>query len=460
MGSVASPCRSRSVGRGGRRGAGPASAALLTSTTSGAAGERAGEPRRLERFEIGGARQVRVDRLELAGGLQQERGRLAAALHANAICARSRSTRARWSRRAPPVSAVARSARASSSAPASYFVCAAASARCARRDGSGVSAAARSRKAAAAARPPRAWARPAARSSSRGDVLVGAGRRPARCQARRSGSTSASVASASARCTSRRCSRRCRPVDRRAHERMAKAHPAVDLDQPGAPRPARAPRPVIPSRSAARHSKRRIADRLGRGDQQQPPGVLGQRLEPLQEALLDPALERERAAATRSRPPAARPTARAAARAAPAGCRASRRRAGRRPARPAAPGSPRPAASRASASSSPSTTSSGRPVELVARLARGEQHARPTPPAACAPRTPTPARRLGPAIARRRSRTAAGAPAPPRRAGSSVARPTRNRSGTAPALSPNVVASASRCGAGSRSSRSSSGAHS
>ena len=46
-----------------------------------AAGERAGEPGRLERFEIGGARPVRVDRLELAGGLQQERGSVAAALH-------------------------------------------------------------------------------------------------------------------------------------------------------------------------------------------------------------------------------------------------------------------------------------------------------------------------------------------------------------------------------------------
>ena len=34
IGSVASPCRRRSLGRGGRRGAGPASAALLTSITS------------------------------------------------------------------------------------------------------------------------------------------------------------------------------------------------------------------------------------------------------------------------------------------------------------------------------------------------------------------------------------------------------------------------------------------
>ena len=72
--------------------------------------------------------------------------------------------------------------------------------------GSSVSAAARSRKAAAAAKPPRDWARPAARSSS---AATSSSRPPvasARCQARGSGSTSGSVASANARCTVRRSS--------------------------------------------------------------------------------------------------------------------------------------------------------------------------------------------------------------------------------------------------------------
>ena len=40
-----------------------------------------------------------------------------------------------------------------------------------------------------------------------------------------------------------------------------------------------------------------------------------------------------------------------------------------------------------------------------------------------------------------------------------VARATRKRSGAAPALTPNVISSASRCGPGSRSTKSCSGAH-
>ena len=64
------------------------------------------------------------------------------------------------------------------------------------------------------------------------------------------------------------------------------------------------------------------------------------------------------------------------------------------------------------------------------------------------------------ATARRRRRTAADAPRPRPRTGSAPPGPTRNRSGAAPALSPNTISSACRCGAGSRSSRSSIGPHS
>jgi hypothetical protein len=59
----------------------------------------------------------------------------------------------------------------------SNFVCAAASARLARCVGSGVSAAARSRKAAAAASPPGAWGRSGGPLELSGDILVRAGRR-------------------------------------------------------------------------------------------------------------------------------------------------------------------------------------------------------------------------------------------------------------------------------------------
>src|SRR5207247_3735222 len=55
--------------RPARGGAGQRRLAYLDDIR--AAGEPAGEQGRLERFEIGGARPVRVDRLELAGGLKQ-----------------------------------------------------------------------------------------------------------------------------------------------------------------------------------------------------------------------------------------------------------------------------------------------------------------------------------------------------------------------------------------------------
>ena len=85
-----------------------------------------------------------------------------------------------------------------SGAPASCLACAAVSSRWARRAGSGVSLAARSRNAAAAARPPRARARSAERSSSAATSSSGASVAWARCQARRSGSSSGSVAAARA----------------------------------------------------------------------------------------------------------------------------------------------------------------------------------------------------------------------------------------------------------------------
>ena len=121
----------------------------------------------------------------------------------NAICARSKSTRAPSSSSSAPASVDESRPIASSSAPARNFVCAATSARCARRAESGVNIAARSRNAAAAAKPPRACARAAERSSSSATSSSGTDAACARCHARRSGSMSGSVAAASARCASR-----------------------------------------------------------------------------------------------------------------------------------------------------------------------------------------------------------------------------------------------------------------
>jgi len=117
-------------------------------------------------LQIRRAGQLRVDRLQPSCGLQQQRRSLAApvreerelSLHefdagllkvveGTSLCVESKS-------------------RAAPNAPDSILADAAASARSARRVGSTVNIAARSRNAAAAATPPRARARPADRSSS------------------------------------------------------------------------------------------------------------------------------------------------------------------------------------------------------------------------------------------------------------------------------------------------------
>ncbi len=65
---------------------------------------------------------------------------------------------------------------------------------------------------------------------------------------------------------------RCRPVDRRTHQRMAKAHPAVDLDQ--ASRLRRLERRGRDPEPLGRPSQQRgITERLRRGDQQKTPGL-------------------------------------------------------------------------------------------------------------------------------------------------------------------------------------------
>ena len=84
----------------------------------------------------------------------------------------------------------------------------------------------------------------------------------------------------------------CRPVDRRAHQRMAKTHGRTDLQQPGTfPRLQYLGRNLEPSRRAPH--QRRITDGVSRGNQQQQSRPSRQRLEPPQEALLDPTRQRQ-----------------------------------------------------------------------------------------------------------------------------------------------------------------------
>jgi len=96
--------------------------------------------------------------------------------------------------------------------------------------GSGISSAARSRNATAAAAPPRIRVRSAQRSISSATPSSGHGAAWARGHARRSGSASGSVASAKTRCAARRSPGR--PSGRRrSHHWVAKAHAAAESDQ-------------------------------------------------------------------------------------------------------------------------------------------------------------------------------------------------------------------------------------
>ena len=110
---------------------------------------------------------------------------------------------------------------------------------------------ARSRNAAAAARPPRACARPAEASSSAATASSGPAAAWARCHARRSSSSPGEMDSASAACDPPAVRRRGEPVDGGADERMAEAHAVVHRDQ-------------TPRRPAAPHGRSGPCDRRPR----------------------------------------------------------------------------------------------------------------------------------------------------------------------------------------------------
>ena len=211
-------------------------------------------------------------RLAAAGRARRCRGS-----RSSAASARSRSRRARCElvERARPRPSPAARARRRTRRPAGWprrrrarARRAAPGRRSARPRAAGTRPPRRGRRAPAPGRPS---ARARAATSSSGPAAAAA-----RCHARRSGSASRSVASASARCDRPALVGAGRPVHRRAHQRMTEGHALADRR---AARPLGAPsrRPAIPSRSAARQQQQRIADRLGRRDQQQTPRVVGER---------------------------------------------------------------------------------------------------------------------------------------------------------------------------------------
>ena len=198
----ARPSSSMSNGRGGPIGGGKAERSP-GDLGRRCCGRRAGRPSRPHPTRPGTSRGR--DRGRTARGpraaVNSSGGASLPKPDANATWALTRSTRARWCPSIGAASAVASTASAAANAPACTLACAAPSARSLRRDGSSVNSTERCRKAAAAAMPPRAWARAADRSSSAATSSLERGVPLARCQARRSGSVSGSVASASARWT-------------------------------------------------------------------------------------------------------------------------------------------------------------------------------------------------------------------------------------------------------------------
>ena len=189
--STASPSRSRSDGQGADAGWGADRRGSRDLAHFAGARQPPGEQRGCPRVQIGLAREPASSGSIRCAAFKSSAAASLPALEANAICARTRSTCALLElvqgpslRRGQQLESPVESARLT-------FACAAASARAARRAGSGVSTTARSRNAAAAATPPRACARPADRSSSAATSSSGPLPPSHRCHARRSGSSSA-----------------------------------------------------------------------------------------------------------------------------------------------------------------------------------------------------------------------------------------------------------------------------
>ena len=158
------------------------------------------------RGQVGPASEAEVERLEPSRSFKKHRSRLiAVAGHGGRVASQERGSRA--------LEVVERAAFRRGQEPLRRLELAGLEARLRRGQrapawsaGSGVSAVARSRSAAAAARPPRLCARPAECSRSAATASSGPAAASARCQARRSAANSASLTSASASCTRRRSS--------------------------------------------------------------------------------------------------------------------------------------------------------------------------------------------------------------------------------------------------------------
>ena len=311
--------------------------------------------------------------------------------------------------------------------------------------------------------PPRACARPADRSSSEADLLIGSRRRRRQVPRPPVGVEFAvgRLGQRQVRCLALR--QRGRPVDSRAHQRMTEPHPRADLEQPvrlgGGCGRCRNAKPL--GRLPDQHG---VADRFGRGDQQQQRACRQAAPQAGAGSSPRPAPGTACAPPARTRPPTGRGSARGAVPAAPADCHSSRPRCGPVPAHQAEPGQPsatahvrpRPAGPGPRAPAAREAPRPGRARRTSARQAR---------PAGAGPRRPAPARTPDPATARHRPGTAAAAPplpptagsAPPARPETDPAHPRRAvrtqsaaRHAADPAAGPGDRAAARRVGEGRR----------
>ena len=204
----AKPSITRSSGCGcGGSGGRARTARQISSRTSAAPSQMPRGEGGTPRGQVGPASEAEVERLELFRSVKEQPGSiLAVAGDDGDVAPQERGSRA--------LEAVEPAAFCQGQEPLRGFerprlwklASAAASARPAWRTGSRVRAVARSRNAAAAARPPRPCARPAERSSSAATASSGPAAARARCQARRSAASSGSLTSASASWTRRRSS--------------------------------------------------------------------------------------------------------------------------------------------------------------------------------------------------------------------------------------------------------------
>ncbi len=268
-----------------RRTGRPCERELADLHHAGPAGQPAGEAGCGEGFQVGRARQLRVDRLERTGGLEQERRRVAAAplgerdLRAQEIHVGGLHVAAgahlgeqgdRVAERAGFVLGLRRRQRALRTAPGIEG-----------QRGRALQERRSGRQAATRLGP---VGRP---RQVGGDALVGGGRRLGQVPCAPVGIDLGVRRARQRPVRPPPFLRRCRSVDRGAGKRMAEAHPGTDLQQPSRldrlQRHARDRQPL----GCAPH-QRRIAGGIGPRDDQEPLSVLWQRSEPLREALLDP----------------------------------------------------------------------------------------------------------------------------------------------------------------------------